>query len=141
MISIHPAIYICPCGCVGASPYESIQVADVGDIYFNMFDVKQACADIKSAFSKLIGEGCRPLAAGGDHTITYPILQAFKVPYTSKSNRKIYLHVMLSVALFKEKKQPYYYNFVPLFINNHCSQKKCYPCCHVSQYCISEHNK
>ena len=66
---------------IGASPYKSINVADLGDVSMNMFDIHQACKDIMKGFAGIIQNGCRPIAVGGDHTITYPILQAFKVGY------------------------------------------------------------
>ena len=45
----------------------------------NQYNLPEAVKDIKSAFSDLIKDGCKTLAVGGDHTITYPILQAYKV--------------------------------------------------------------
>lgn len=63
----------------GAAPYESLQVADVGDVRMNQYNLPEAVKDIKAAFSKLIENGCKTIAVGGDHTITYPILQAYKV--------------------------------------------------------------
>ena len=64
---------------LGAAPYNSLQVADVGDVKMNQYNLPEAVKDIKAAFSKLIENGCKTLAVGGDHTITYPILQAYKV--------------------------------------------------------------
>jgi len=63
----------------GASPYETLQVADAGDVYLTMYDVQAAANDIKKRFSELLSTGCKLLTIGGDHTITYPILQAVKV--------------------------------------------------------------
>ena len=60
-------------------PFESIQVADVGDLYVTMYDLHKACDDITKGIADIIKDGCRPLVLGGDHTITYPILRAFKV--------------------------------------------------------------
>lgn len=65
--------------CVGASPYETLKVADVGDVYLTMYDVERSAKDIKHRFSELLSSGCKTLAIGGDHTITYPILKAVKV--------------------------------------------------------------
>ncbi|KAL5004443.1 hypothetical protein ScPMuIL_017899 [Solemya velum] len=62
----------------GATPYDSIQVADVGDVNLNLYDLKKACEDIRKHFLELTKDGCIPLALGGDHTMTYPILQALK---------------------------------------------------------------
>ncbi|ELT97212.1 hypothetical protein CAPTEDRAFT_153964 [Capitella teleta] len=65
----------------GADPYNSIQVADIGDVNFSPFDIKSACQSIKQGFDKIIANGCRPIVAGGDHTISYPILQSMKEKY------------------------------------------------------------
>lgn len=56
-----------------------MQVADVGDVNLNLYNLPKACNDIKNHLAKLIKNGCIPLALGGDHTMTYPILQAIKV--------------------------------------------------------------
>ena len=56
-----------------------MQVADVGDVNLNLYNLEKACADIRRHFLSLIQNGCVPLALGGDHTMTYPILQAIKV--------------------------------------------------------------
>ena len=64
---------------LGASPYDSLMVADVGDMNLNMFDLPMAVKQIKEQAGKLIENGCKPLTMGGDHTITYPLLQAMKV--------------------------------------------------------------
>ena len=56
-----------------------MQVADIGDVKVNLYDLKNCCAMISEQYSKVIANGCKPLTLGGDHTITYPILQAIKV--------------------------------------------------------------
>jgi len=63
----------------GASPYESLMVGDVGDVYLTMYDVMRAVADIERQYKELLSTGCKTLTLGGDHTITYPILKAYKV--------------------------------------------------------------
>lgn len=62
----------------GARPYESLQVGDVGDVNLNQYNLPQACKQIQQQFSKFVETGCKPLTMGGDHTISYPILQAIK---------------------------------------------------------------
>jgi len=64
-----------------AKPFESLMVADLGDINFCQFDIVRACNEIRDAMSKIIQDGCIPLSLGGDHTVTYPILQAMKEKY------------------------------------------------------------
>ncbi|XP_052216555.1 guanidinobutyrase-like [Dreissena polymorpha] len=65
----------------GACPFDSMQVADVGDVNLNLYHLPKACEDIRRHFLGLIRNGCVPLAMGGDHTMTYPILQAIKERY------------------------------------------------------------
>ncbi|XP_058016933.1 guanidino acid hydrolase, mitochondrial isoform X1 [Ahaetulla prasina] len=60
----------------GADPYHSLQVADIGDVNINLYDLKDSCKRIREAFRGIVAGGCVPLTLGGDHTITYPILQA-----------------------------------------------------------------
>ncbi|MBN3288835.1 SPEB protein, partial [Polyodon spathula] len=59
-----------------AAPYESLMVADIGDVNVNMYDLKDTCKRIREAYQKIVAGGCIPLTLGGDHTISYPILQA-----------------------------------------------------------------
>ncbi|XP_060573590.1 guanidinobutyrase-like [Ruditapes philippinarum] len=65
----------------GACPFDSMQVADVGDVNLNLYNLPKACEDIRKHFCNLIRNGCITLAMGGDHTLTYPILQAIKEKY------------------------------------------------------------
>ncbi|OCT73460.1 agmatinase, mitochondrial [Xenopus laevis] len=60
----------------GAAPFESLMVADIGDVNVNLYDLKDSCRRIREAYQKIMAAGCIPLTLGGDHTITYPILQA-----------------------------------------------------------------
>lgn len=69
----------CSSNFLGASPFDSFQVADVGDVSFNLYNLPKACEDIRRHYQRLISDGCIPLTLGGDHTISYPILQAMKV--------------------------------------------------------------
>nr|XP_045611786.1 guanidinobutyrase-like isoform X1 [Procambarus clarkii] len=62
----------------GACPYDFLNVADVGDVWINMYNLPEACVNIREYYMQLLSTNCIPLTIGGDHTITYPILQAFK---------------------------------------------------------------
>ncbi|XP_028406938.1 uncharacterized protein LOC114529359 [Dendronephthya gigantea] len=68
-------------GVTGASPFESMMVADIGDMSVVPFNVERSCRIIKDEIAKIIVNGCRPLSMGGDHLVTYPILQAMKEKY------------------------------------------------------------
>lgn len=62
----------------GQDPYSCLNVADVGDVSLNMYNLPEACKHIRQYYAQLIQNGCIPLTMGGDHTISYPILQAIK---------------------------------------------------------------
>ncbi|XP_034609029.1 agmatinase, mitochondrial [Trachemys scripta elegans] len=60
----------------GAAPFHSLVVADIGDVNVNLYNLQDSCRQIREAYQKIVAAGCIPLTLGGDHTITYPILQA-----------------------------------------------------------------
>ncbi|KAG5838087.1 hypothetical protein ANANG_G00220070 [Anguilla anguilla] len=64
-----------------AAPYESLMVADIGDVNVNLYDLKDTCKRIREAYRKIVATKCIPLTMGGDHTIAYPILQAVAEKY------------------------------------------------------------
>ena len=66
----------------GAKPFHSLVIADVGDVFFSMYDVPKAFTQITEAYRKHLSTGCKLLTLGGDHSITYPILKAYKVYIT-----------------------------------------------------------
>jgi hypothetical protein len=39
---------------LGASPFDSFQVADVGDVNLNLYNLLKACEDIRKHFLKII---------------------------------------------------------------------------------------
>jgi agmatinase len=58
------------------SPFDVQQVADAGDLAVNPFDTDEALDTIMTEVSRLLAEGTRVLALGGDHTIALPMLRA-----------------------------------------------------------------
>ncbi len=59
------------------NPYRLARVADVGDVRLTTtYDLERCMHDIETFYRALHGAGCMPLSAGGDHSITYPILKA-----------------------------------------------------------------
>ena len=59
------------------NPYELSKVGDVGDVHFNqIFDVEASHTDITAFFQKLHHSEIVPISAGGDHSITLPIMRA-----------------------------------------------------------------
>ena len=57
-------------------PYDLANVADLGDCPVNPASVDDALARVETYFKALVKKGLRPLAAGGDHLCSLPILRA-----------------------------------------------------------------
>lgn len=59
------------------APVFEMAVSDIGDVPFqSRFDLAQSHADIEAFVAKIVGEGVIPMAVGGDHSISHPILKA-----------------------------------------------------------------
>jgi guanidinopropionase len=65
---VNPALKLCP--------YDLANIADIGDSPVNPADLKDSMKRIEKFYGKLVGMGIRPLSAGGDHLVSYPILRA-----------------------------------------------------------------
>ncbi len=58
-------------------PFGERRVADLGDVPFrSRYSLEQSIEDIETYVSGLAAAGIRPVSAGGDHSISYPILKA-----------------------------------------------------------------
>ena len=59
-----------------AAPFDSFQVADVGDVALNTFNLTDSIAIIENHYHQLLQHDVKPVTLGGDHTIALPILRA-----------------------------------------------------------------
>ncbi len=60
----------------GAAPFDSLQVADIGDLAINTFSLADSLRIIAESYDQILAAGPVPMAMGGDHSITLPILRA-----------------------------------------------------------------
>lgn len=59
------------------NPYELARVGDVGDVPFDRaLEVDKSHQQIYEFYTAVVGSGVVPLSAGGDHSISLPILRA-----------------------------------------------------------------
>jgi len=59
------------------NPYDLCSIADIGDVPFQeVFRHEKVVEDIEAFYRKIFEDKVIPLSAGGDHSITYPILKA-----------------------------------------------------------------
>lgn len=86
-----------------SSPFERMQVADIGDVATNPFDLKQSVALIEAAFDGILGHGAIPLSLGGDHTMTLPILRAMAKVHGPVGLIHVDAHADINDEMFGEK--------------------------------------
>ena len=60
----------------GAAPFDALQVADLGDVPINTYNLLASVQIIQAHYERLLPHRVVPLTLGGDHTITLPILRA-----------------------------------------------------------------
>jgi agmatinase len=58
------------------APFERLQVVDAGDVDVPPVGIDQAYAAIQNGVRRVLEAGAVPIVAGGDHSITLPILRA-----------------------------------------------------------------
>ena len=58
------------------APFDRLNVADVGDIDAPPVSIEKCYAVVEEQIGAIAGAGARPLAIGGDHSISLPILRA-----------------------------------------------------------------
>jgi guanidinobutyrase len=86
-----------------AAPYDSLSVADVGDVAINTFDLKKSVDIIEQAYEEILAHGCRPLTLGGDHTIVLPILRAIRKKHGPVGVVHVDAHADVNDTMFGEK--------------------------------------
>ncbi|OED36333.1 agmatinase [Chromatiales bacterium (ex Bugula neritina AB1)] len=87
----------------GAAPFEKLQVADIGDVPVNTFDLKKTVNIITDHYKDILKHDCIPLTLGGDHTLTYPILRAMKQTHGPVALIHVDAHADINDEMFGEK--------------------------------------
>jgi guanidinobutyrase len=87
----------------GAAPFDHLQVADIGDVPINTFDLKKTVDIITAYYDDVLSHGTIPLTLGGDHTLTWPILRAMKARHGPVALIHIDAHADINDTMFGEK--------------------------------------
>jgi guanidinobutyrase len=87
----------------GAAPFEHLQVADIGDVPINTFDLKKTVDIITGYYDGVLAHGVIPLTLGGDHTLTWPILRAIKKRHGPVALIHVDAHADINDTMFGEK--------------------------------------
>ena len=85
-----------------AAPFDSLSVADIGDVAINTFNLQKSMGIIEAAYDEILGHGCIPLTLGGDHTIALPILRAIKKKYGPVGMVHVDAHADINDNMFGE---------------------------------------
>lgn len=87
----------------GAAPFAEMQVADIGDVAINTFDLKKSIEIIAESYREILSHDVIPLTLGGDHTLTYPILRAMRERHGPVALIHIDAHSDTNDEMFGEK--------------------------------------
>jgi guanidinobutyrase len=86
-----------------AAPFDSLQVADLGDIAINTFNLQKSVAIIEQAYDEILAAKCKPLTLGGDHTVSLPILRALHKKHGPVGIVHIDAHADINDHMFGER--------------------------------------
>ena len=85
------------------NPFDSLNCADIGDIPINTFNLNDSVLRITEFYENLMTATVIPMAMGGDHTLTLPILRALKKKYGKIGLIHVDAHADINDEMFGEK--------------------------------------
>jgi len=86
-----------------ARPFESLNVADVGDVAINPYSLEKSVGIIERAYDEVLAHDCIPLTLGGDHTIVLPILRALVRKHGPVALVHVDAHADINDEMFGER--------------------------------------
>ena len=86
-----------------AAPFDSLQIADIGDVAINTFNIEKSMDIIESAYDDILAQDCKPLTMGGDHTIALPILRSIAKKYGPVGIVHVDAHADVNDTMFGER--------------------------------------
>jgi len=86
-----------------AAPFDSFQIADVGDVPLNTFNLKDSIRIIEQYYDQVVAHDVKPLTVGGDHTIALPILRALKKKHGTMALIHVDAHADINDHMFGER--------------------------------------
>ena len=86
----------------GAAPFDTLQVADLGDVPINTYSLAKSLPIITDFYARVLAAGCKPLTMGGDHTIALPILRALAAVHGPVALVHVDAHADINDDMFGE---------------------------------------
>lgn len=85
------------------SPFDHLQVADIGDVPINTFNLQKSVAIIERFYDDVLGCGAVPFTLGGDHTIVLPIVRALHKKHGPVAMIHVDAHADINEHMFGEQ--------------------------------------
>jgi guanidinobutyrase len=86
-----------------ARPFDSLNVADLGDVAINPYSLEKSVGIIERAYDEVLAHDCIPLTLGGDHTIVLPILRAMARKHGPVALVHVDAHADVNDEMFGER--------------------------------------
>ncbi|WP_170348950.1 MULTISPECIES: agmatinase [Ruegeria] len=86
-----------------AAPFDSLQIADIGDLAINTFSLADSLKIIKESYDAILAQGVTPVAMGGDHSITLPILRSIAAKHGPVALVHVDAHADVNDEMFGER--------------------------------------
>jgi guanidinobutyrase len=87
----------------GAAPFDTLQVADLGDVPINTYSLEKSLTIITEFYDEVLASDCIPLTLGGDHTIALPILRAIAAKHGPVALVHVDAHADVNDDMFGER--------------------------------------
>lgn len=87
----------------GAAPFDSFQVADIGDVPINTFNLAESIDIIEAYYWGVMATGAKTVSMGGDHTVTLPILRALHQRFGKMALVHVDAHADINDSMFGER--------------------------------------
>lgn len=85
------------------SPFDHLQVADIGDVPINTFSLEKSVAIIEAFYDDVLAHGAVPFTLGGDHTLVLPIIRAMAKKHGPVGVIHVDAHADINDEMFGEK--------------------------------------
>ncbi len=86
-----------------AAPFDHLQIADIGDLAINTFSLSDSIRIITESYNAILTNDVIPVAMGGDHSITLPILRAIAQKHGPVALIHVDAHADVNDEMFGER--------------------------------------
>jgi len=87
----------------GAAPFDSLNIADVGDLAINTFSLADSLKIIEESYKQILCGDVIPVGLGGDHSMTLPILRAIADKHGPVAVVQVDAHADVNDEMFGER--------------------------------------